>query len=154
MSVMQDLRYGTRLLRRSPGLSTISVLALAMGIGLTTTMFSIVYGGILRGLPFEDAERIMHLERNNVERDIQSMEVTQHDFADWRAQQRSFSGLAAFYTGTVNVSGTERAERYDGAFISANAFEILRVRPHIGRAFRQGEDLPGAEPVALIGYQL
>ena len=154
MSVMQDLRYGARLLRRSPGLSTISILALAMGIGLTTTMFSIVYGGILRGLPFEESERIMHLERNNVERDIESMEVTQHDFADWRAQQRSFSGLAAFYTGTVNVSGTERAERYDGAFISANAFDILRVRPHIGRAFRQGEDLPGAEPVALIGYQL
>src|SRR5688500_629323 len=154
MSVMQDLRYGTRLLRKSPGLSAISVLALAIGIGLTTTMFSIVYGGILRGLPFEDAERIMHLERSNVERDIESMEVTQHDFADWRSQQRSFSGLAGFYTGTVNVSGTERAERYDGAFISANAFDILRVKPHLGRSFRQGEDLPGAEPVALIGYQL
>ena len=154
MSVLQDLRYGTRLLRKSPGLSTISILALAIGIGLTTTMFSIVYGGVLRGLPFEEAERIMHLERSNVERDIQSMEVTQHDFADWRAQQRSFSGLGAFYTGTVNVSGTERAERYDGAFISANAFEILRVRPHLGRTFRQGEDMPGAEPVALIGYQL
>ena len=84
-------------------------------------MFSIVYGGILRGLPFEEAERIMHLERSNVEREITSMEVTQHDFADWRSQQRSFSGLAGFYTGTVNVSGTERAERYDGAFISANA---------------------------------
>ena len=154
MSVLQDLRYGTRLLRKSPGLSTISVLALALGIGLTTTMFSIVYGGILRGLPFEEAERIMHLERSNVARDIESMEVTQHDFADWRAQQRSFSGLAGFYTGTVNVSGTERAERYDGAFISANAFDILRVRPHLGRAFRKGEDLPGAEPVALLGYQL
>lgn len=154
MSVLQDLRYGTRLLRKSPGLSAISVLALAIGIGLTTTMFSIVYGAILRGLPFEEPEHIMHLERANPERDIESMEVTQHDFAEWRAQQRSFEGLAAFYTGTVNVSGTERAERYDGAFISANAFDILRVRPHIGRAFREGEDAPGAEPVAIIGYQL
>ena len=154
MSVLQDLRYGTRLLRKSPGLSAISILALAVGIGLTTTMFSIVYGAILRGLPFEEPERIMHLERANPERDIQSMEVTQHDFAAWREQQRSFQGLAAFYTGTVNVSGTERAERYDGAFISPNAFDILRVTPHLGREFRDGEDAPGAEPVAIIGYQL
>ena len=154
MSVLQDLRYGTRLLRKSPGLSAISVLALTIGIGLTTTMFSIVYGAVLRGLPFEEADRIMQLQRSNPERDIQNMDVTMHDFVDWRAQQRSFEALAAFTTGTVNVSGTERAERYDGGFVTANAFDVLRVRPHLGRSFREGDDAPGAEPVAVIGYQL
>ena len=153
-TLLQDLRFGARLLLKTPALTAISVLALTLGIGLTATMFSIVYGAILRGLPFEQPERLLHLERNNLSRDIQSMEVPIHDLTDWRAHQRSFEDLAAFYTGTVNLSGTERAERYDGAFITANAFELLRVRPVLGRTFRRGEDVPGAEPVIVIGHTL
>ncbi|NIR46269.1 MAG: permease, partial [Gemmatimonadetes bacterium] len=114
-----------------------SVLALALGIGLTTTMFSIVYGALHRGLPFEEAHRVMHLERNNLAEDIQSMEVTLHDYLDWREQQTSFEDIAAFYTGTVNMSGVEgRPERFDGGFMTANAFDVLGVRPVVGRTFR------------------
>ena len=151
---MNDLRFGVRLLLKSPAVTAVSVLALTLGIGLTATMFSIVYGALLRGLPFEQPERLLHLEGNNLARDIQSMEVSIHDYTDWRAQQRSFEDIAAFYTGTVNLSGTERAERYDGAFITANAFDLLRVRPILGRTFREGEDAPGAEPVIVIGHTL
>jgi hypothetical protein len=77
-----------------------------------------------------------------------------HDFVDYRAQQHSFEGMAGFYSGTVNVSGTEKAERFDGAWVSANFFRLLRVRPMLGRDFRDGEDAPGAERVAIIGYQM
>jgi len=152
-SILKDIRYGGRMLLKHPGLTAIAVLALTLGIGLTTTMFSIVYGALYRGLPFEDAHSLMHLERSNLSRDIESMEVTIHDFVDWREQQTSFEGLAAYYEGTVNVSGTEaRPDRYDGAFISANAFGLLRARPALGRTFRPGEDAPGAEPTIILGH--
>jgi predicted permease len=153
-SLIHNLRVGARLMLKNPGVTVIAVLALSLGIGLTTTTFSIVYGALYRGLPFEDAHRIMHLERNNLSQDVESMEVTLHDFLDWREQQTSFERLAGFYEGTVNVSGTEKPERYDGAFISANAFDILRVRAIRGRAFRDGEDDPAAPPVILLGYRV
>ena len=149
-----DLRYAARLLRRNPALTLIAGIALTLGIGLTTTIFSLVYGVILRGLPFEEPQEIMHLSRSNLKRDVKRMEVTIHDFHDWRAQQRAFGDLAAFYTTTVNVSGTEKPERFSGGYMSANAFRVLRVRPVLGRTFRDGEDRPGAEPVIVLGYSV
>ena len=128
--ILQDIKYGLRMLIKQPALAAISILALALGIGLTTTMFSIVYGALYRGLPFEDSHALMHLERNNLAEDIESMEVTIHDFVEWREQQTSFEKIAAYYQGTVNVTGSEgRPERYDGAFISANGFQVLRQQP-------------------------
>jgi putative ABC transport system permease protein len=153
-TLLQDLRYGFRLLLKNRGIAAISVLTLALGIGLTTTMFSIVYGALLRGLPFEESEQLMSVTRNNVEREIQQMGVTIHDLEAYREQQQVFEGLGAYYTGTMNVSGSERAERYDGGFVSANLFEVLRVRPALGRGFLPGEDLPGAAPVVVIGHEL
>ncbi len=152
--LLKELRYAVRMLRKNPGTSLIAVLALGLGIGLTTIMFSIVYGGVWKGLPFEGAEKLIHLERNNLAEDIESMEVPIHDFLDWREAQTSFEGLAGFYSGTVNLAGTERPERYDGAFISANAFELIRVQPLLGRNFQEGEDTPAADPVMLLGYHV
>ena len=149
-----DLRFAARQLRRNPGLTVVAGIALTLGIGLTTTIFSLVYGVVLRGLPVEEPHRVMYLSRTDVARDIRQMEVTIHDFHDWRAQQRAFEGIAAFHTGTVNISGTERPERYAGAFMSANTFSLLRVRPLLGRAFLEGEDRPGATPVLLLGYNV
>jgi putative ABC transport system permease protein len=152
-SILKDIRYGVRMLIKNPGLAVISVIALTLGIGLTTTMFSIVYGALYRGLPFEEPKRLLHLERSNLAEDIESMEVTIHDFMDWREQQTSFTGIAGFYQGTVNIAGSEgRPDRYDGAFISANGFNILKVQPILGRTFREGEDTPDAEPVIILGY--
>ena len=152
-SILKNIRYGVRMIFRNPGLAVISIVALTLGIGLTTTMFSIVYGALYRGLPFEESHRLMHLERNNLARDIESMEVTIHDFVDWREQQSSFEGIAAFYQGTVNVAGSEgRPDRYDGAFISANAFQLIGAQPLLGRTIRAGEDRAEAEPVIILGY--
>jgi len=151
---LKDLRHGVRLLLKSPWTSGVSILALTLGIGLTATMFSIVYGGLFRGLPFPESERIMHLEENNLPAGIESMEVPIHDVFDWRVQQRSFEELGAFYTGTVNVSGTERAERYNGGFMTANAFRILRVAPVLGRSFQEGEDSRSAPPVVIISHEM
>ncbi len=152
--LLKEFRYAVRRLRKNPGTSLIAVLALGLGIGLTTIMFSIVYGAVWKGLPFEGAEKLVHLERNNLAEDIESMEVPIHDFLDWREAQTSFEGLAGFYSGTVNLAGTERPERYDGAFISANAFELIRVQPALGRNFQEGEDTPAADPVMLLGHHV
>jgi putative ABC transport system permease protein len=152
--VRQNLRYAARTLRRDPALTLIAGLALTLGIGLTTTIFSLVYGILLRGLPFDEPQQIMHLDRTNLARGIKQTEVTIHDFQDWRAQQRAFGDLAAFYYGTVNLSGNDKPERYPGAFMTANTFDVLRVKPLLGRAFREGDERQGAEPVVVLGYSV
>ena len=106
--LLRDLRISTRSLARQPAMALLAVLAFSLGIGLVTTMFSIVDGG-LRDLPFERADRLMHLERNNLARDIESMELTYHDLLDWREAQSSFEGIAAYYQGTINLSGDGEA---------------------------------------------
>ncbi|HUF25514.1 MAG TPA: ABC transporter permease [Gemmatimonadaceae bacterium] len=152
--LLQDLRHSARSLAKSPGLALVAVLALSLGIGLTTMMFSIVHGALLRGLPFPDGNRIMVLDRTNPSRNIEGMSVTIHELHDWREQQRSFGALAGFYTGTVNVSGLDRPERFDGAFVTANTFDVLGATALLGRTFREGEDSPGVEPVIVLGYAL
>ena len=153
-AILRDLRYGARSLRQSPALAIVAVLALTLGIGLTTMMFSIVYGAMMKGLPFEEGDRIVLLQTTNRLTHDENGGLSIHDYVDFAAQQRSFTGLAAYSTGTVNVSGTERAERFDGGFVTANLFRTLRVRPVLGRDFRDGEDQPGAEHVAIIGYRM
>ena len=152
---MNDLKVGLRVLRKSPGPSLFAVIALTLGIGLTVMMFSIIYGALLRGLPFAEPDQLVHLERAQPSRGIESMEVPIHDFTDWRAQQRqSFVDLGAWYTGTVNVADRGTPERYDGAFITPSAFPLLGVRPVHGRLFRE-EEASSAEPmVVLIGYRM
>jgi putative ABC transport system permease protein len=152
--VFRDVRYGIRSLIKSPGLTFVATLALTLGIGLTATMFSIVYGALMKGLPFPDGERIVEVTRSLPSRNRQRMSVPMSDFEDYRRQQKSLDYLAAYYAGTVNVSGTGDPERYDGAFVSANALDISRVRPLHGRTFKPGDDAPNGPRVALIGYGL
>jgi predicted permease len=154
-NILKDIRYGARMLVKNPGIAVISVLAFTLGIGLTTTMFSIVYGAIYRGLPFDEPKELMHVERNNLAEDIEGMAVTIHDFIDWREQQTTFEGISAFYMRSSYLADAEdRPERYTGTFITANFLNMLGVQPLIGRGFLDGEDSPQAEPVLLIGYNV
>jgi predicted permease len=148
----RDVRYGSRALRKHFGLSIVAIFALTLGIGLTTTMFSIVYGALMRGLPYKDAERIVLVYEQNLARRWMRMDAPIHDFADMRAQQRSFAQLGAFYGGTVNVSGTEKAERYQGTWVTAEVFEIAGIPALIGRTIRHGEDMPGGDHVAVLSF--
>jgi hypothetical protein len=149
---IQDVRFGARMLIKHRGSSIISVIALALGLGLTAMMFSIVYGAILRGLPFENQEQLVDIERTNVREADSEMGVSLHDLEDWREQQSTFVGLAAFTTGTINISGIDRPERFDGGFISWNTFDLLGVRPILGRGFIAADDHPEAERVMLLSY--
>ncbi|CAN5800576.1 ABC transporter permease [soil metagenome] len=150
--LIKDVRFGARMLLKNPGSSIISVVALALGIGLTAMMFSIIHGAILRGLPFEGADRLVHISRINPVEGFNRMGFTIHDFEDYRGQQKSFTDMAGYFTGTVNVSGIERPERYDGAFIAPEAFALLRVSAVLGRTLTPDDSRPGAEPVMLLSH--
>ncbi|HJQ20776.1 MAG TPA: ABC transporter permease [Gemmatimonadaceae bacterium] len=153
-AILRDLHFGSRTLRKHPGLSLVAVLALTLGIGLTTTMFSIVYGALMKGLPFRDADRIVLLFEQNLSRRWMQMAPIYPDYRQFRSQMTSFSELGAYYSGTVMVSGTERAERYSGSWVTANMFDIAGVRPLLGRALRPGEDAVGGERVAVISFAM
>ena len=138
---------------RAPGVSVIAVVALALGIGLTTVMFSIVYGAMYRGLPFEGGERIMSVNRSNPEEGEFRIGVPIHDFRDWQERQRAFEALAAHTTGTVNVRAAEQPERYSGAFVTANTFDLLGVAPLIGTGFGAEDERPGRTLPLVLGYR-
>jgi predicted permease len=140
---------------KNPGIATLAIIALSFGIGLTTVTFSITYGVVIRGLPFEDSEELLHIERTNPAAGIESYSVSIHDFNDWRERQRSFEDISAFRNGTINIAGPEaRPERVLGSFITPAAFQILGVTARMGRVFNEEDDLPGAAPTVLIGYSL
>jgi predicted permease len=151
---MTDLRLAARMMVRQPGTSALAVIALGLGIGLTTTMFSIVNGAALRGLPFPESDRIFHVAPFNVaERD--DIDSPAHGVAQFAARQRSFEQLAAFRFGTANVVGPDGIpERYRGAWITPNTFRVLRVAPLIGRDLRDEESRPGAAPVVILGHKV
>jgi predicted permease len=154
-SSLSTTRLAARSLSRSPGLSAIAVLAFALGIGLTTATFSILDGVVLKGLPIDHAEELIHIEESNLPAGIRSVAVSIHDFTDFRSSQRSFTDLAAFYEGTVNLAAPgARAERYSGAFTTASLFDLARARPLMGRPLESADERPGAPSVVVIGYTI
>ena len=153
--LLADLRFGTRMLLKRPGTTTLAVAALALGIGLTTTMFSIVNGAILRGLPFDESERILHIERRNPTQGNSTFEVSGHDFLDYRSRQQSFSDFVAFARNPAVVSGEGlNADRYRGVRMSAGTLRLLRVAPIKGRDFNEADEKQGAPAVMIISHRL
>jgi predicted permease len=126
-------------------------MALGLGIALPTVLFCFVYGA-LRPLPVPEGRRIVHLEYANPAQGLEELDVSLHDYLDWRATQSVLLDMAAFHRGTVNLSGGDRPERYFGAFITANALDVLGVPPALGRGFLPGEDDPSGERVALVSH--
>src|SRR5215467_9414263 len=153
-ALLRDVRYGIRSLLKNPGVALVATLALTLGIGLTTTMFSIVYGALMKGLPYPDGDRIVVVNRANPTRGIQRQSLPIQDYADYKAQQHVLTDLGAFTSGTIYVSGEEKAERFDGSFVTANIFDVVGVHPMLGRGFRAGEDTPGGEKVAVLSYSM
>ena len=151
----QDLRYAGRMVRKNPGASALAVVALALGIGLTTTMFSIVQGAILRGLPFEESEKIQFLSIVTPRTQGRGDSVTYHDFADWRSQQTSFEALEGYTNLGMTVTGSSGyPERLRGLRVTPGLFRALRVTPILGRDFTEADAQPGAPAVMIIGHRI
>jgi predicted permease len=155
-SFVSDLRFGLRMLWKTPGLSLVAVLTIALGVGLTTHTFSVVYGSVLRGLDFDEGTPLISLSEQNLEQNDRGNGIPILDLLDWRSQQTSFRGLAAFAQGvTVNLADEgSPPERYVGARVSANLFEQVDGVPILGRVFNPEEDTGAAERVVILGYDV
>ena len=150
----QDLRYGGRQLAKSPGFTLIAVLTLALGIGATTAIFSVVYGAVIRPLPWTEPERLVRVFFVSPEGEKMGA-FSAPNFVDLRAQSKTLSGVAAVTGTTLNLSGDgSEPERLPGARVSANYFEVMGMRPLAGRTFAPGEDQLKAQRVAVISEEL
>ncbi|HEX9582078.1 MAG TPA: ADOP family duplicated permease [Gemmatimonadales bacterium] len=150
-ALRDDLRDGLRLLARSPGLGIFASLAIGLGIGAPTTMFSIVRG-FLRDLPFPEGERLAYVLQSDAVQSQRDVGLTAREVIEWRGSQRTLEGLAAFAVETFSVSGGGTwSERRSGARLTANALSVLRVPPMLGGTFTDQHEAPFAEPVVLIG---
>jgi predicted permease len=153
--LVTDIRSGIRMLLRYPTLSLVAVLTLGLGIGLSTTVFCVVNGGLFKGLPFPDADRVVAVVATNPAQNQPRQAVSVHDLAIFQARQTSFEKFGAFGLAPVNLAAADgRPERVSGGRLTAGAFEALGVQPILGRGFREGDDRPGAEPIVLLGYDL
>src|SRR5437016_1418113 len=151
-TLWQDVRYGARMLLKNPGITFVVILALALGIGANTAIFSVVNAVLLRPLPYEESDRLVALnERSPV---LDGMSISYPNFTDWRSQQSVFEKIGVYNRNSYNLTGYGEAERILTAQVSADLFSVLRVNAAIGRLFTNEEDKPGASPVAVLGYNL
>jgi predicted permease len=153
-NLLKDIRFAIRGLVRKPGLAITAVMALALGIGLTTAMFSIVNGIILKGLPVEQPQEIMAINRINPAEGQNRLAGRYHDYLDLAERQTTFEGIGAMWFSPANVSPPDgNPEFVTAASISANTFGLLGVQPVLGRDFGGGDEVLGAPPVVLVGHQ-
>jgi putative ABC transport system permease protein len=153
---LQDLRYGLRMLRKSPGFAIVAALTLALGIGANTAMFSVVDGVLLRPLPYPDPDRLVMIWENV------NLPAYKNDrntpapgnFNDWRRQSTVFSGMAAIGFRAWNLTGSGDPMRIEGEAVSASFFSVLGVEPVLGRTFTDEENQAGAARVAILGHGL
>ncbi|MEN3333015.1 MAG: hypothetical protein V7641_2380 [Blastocatellia bacterium] len=151
-----DLRYGSRMLRRTPGFTLVAVITLALGIGANTAIFSIINGVLLRPLAFHDADRLFMLWTDNPTWQLGFHELppANSDLPEWRASATSFEQIAAFQSHLADLSDDGDPERVGGVDISANLLPLLGVQPLLGREFSAEEEQPGKDRVAIISYAL
>ena len=151
-SLSMDLRYGWRTLLKSPGFAAAALFTLALGIGANTAIFSVVYGILLRPLPFRDVSHLVLL--NETTPQVGDVSVSYPNFQDWRRQSRTFTEMAAVGGVKFNMAGSSQPENIGGLAVSPNFLPMMGVRPVMGRGFTADEEKAGAAPVVLLSYAL
>src|SRR5262245_53086129 len=152
-TLLQDLRYGLRTLFKNPGFAVVAVLALALGIGANTAIFSVVNAVLLRPLPFPDPDRLAIVVSVNPAKGFPRFPASPPDFLDWRAEG-IFQEMAAVDGSPYNLSEGDEPERLTGSRITASFFTVIGIRPILGRDLVAEDDRDGADPVVLIGHGL
>ena len=149
-TVAQDARFALRTMRRTPGLTAVAILTLALGIGANTAVFSMVNGVLLRPLPYRDPARLMDVYSASPSRGFPISPTSPPDFREMRAHNRTFASLSAYFGSTVNLSGDFQAERLSGMVVSTEFFATLGVQPLMGRTFRADDGVWGSHHVAIL----
>src|SRR6266480_6063424 len=151
--LLQDLRYGLRTLLKNPGFTLIAVVALALGIGANSAIFSVVNAVLLRPLPFKTPEQLVMVWENAAHLGFPKNTPSPPNFIDWQRQNTVFTGMAAMSERSFNLTGVGEPERLDGRRVSANLFDLLGVPALLGRSFVPDDDRPGTH-VVLLSYSL
>ncbi|MGA8222533.1 MAG: ABC transporter permease [Candidatus Acidiferrales bacterium] len=150
--LIQDVRYGIRLLAKSPGFTVVAVLTLALGIGANTAIFSVVYSALLRPLPYRQPEKLVTLSELRRQGTDNSTPASYPDFLDWKRTAKSFQSLAGYSGETFTLGGRIDPENVFATRVSPNFFAALGVKPLLGRDFADGEDQPDGPHVAILTY--
>ncbi len=148
----QDFAYGLRGLGRNPGYAAVVVLTLALGIGANTAIFSVVHGVLMRPLPYREPDRLVILHQAAPKIGEESFGFSVLDFTDFRERTRTLSALSEYHSMWFILLGRPEPERVQTGVVSDNFFDLLGVKPLLGRAFLPGEDKQGAPPVLLLSY--
>lgn len=151
-TLWQDIRYALRLMARSPGFVAAAVLTLALGIGANTAIFSVVYGVLLRPLPYRQPDRLVKVTMVNRKQAEQPMPLSDADFFDWKEQNQAFENLAAYTGGRINVTGIGEPEQLRGVLATPAFFATLGVSAELGRTFLPAEDGTNATAEAVLGH--
>jgi putative ABC transport system permease protein len=151
-NLLQDARYGLRLLWTRPGFTVVAVLTLALGIGANAAIFTVAYTLLIKPMPYVDAEQIVLLNENNLPRGWTSFAVSPPNFLDWREQNKSFARIAAWGSRSYNYTGGESPERLRGLVGTQGFLETLGGTPTLGRGFLPAEFEPGHESVVILNY--
>ena len=151
-TLWQDIRYGARMLLKNPGISIIVIIALALGIGANSAIFSVVNAVLLRPLPYEESDRLVFLNEQSPVLD--EMSISYPNFTDWRSMTQTFEKIGVCNRGSYNLTGYGEAERITTGQCSADLFAVLRVNALHGRVFTNDEDKPGGTAVVVLSYPL
>jgi predicted permease len=150
------MRFTIRQLRKSPGFAVTTILTLALGIGATTAIFSLLNAVLLRPLPFPDPQRLLWVQQADIEAGVPANAtepLSYPDFFDWRARSRSVAGMACYHGGGGTLTGNGAPQMLEGQVVSAEFFRVLGVRPLLGRDFLPADEQPGAR-VVMLSYTL
>ena len=153
-TLLQDLRYGLRMLRGSPGFTAVAVITLALGIGANTAIFSVVRAVLLPPLPFANPGRLVEIQLRDRKTGQPANWVAYRDVADWRAQNRSFESIGAHRFALLKLAAVGPPDALYGARVSAEVLPLLGVPPLRGRYFLPAEDQPGHDQVIILSYDL
>ncbi|HEY3236829.1 MAG TPA: ABC transporter permease, partial [Polyangiaceae bacterium] len=153
---MNDFRYAFRRLLRNPGFTAVVVLTLALGIGATTAIFSLINVALIRALPFPDSDKLVAIWADNPGRRLgfPVAPPSNADVAEWRRRTESFARITAFSPRSADLADGSDSERVGAAGVTAGFFETLGVAPVLGRTLSPDEEAPGGPPVALISHRL
>ena len=149
----QDLRFGLRVLRHNPGFALLATLTLALGIGANTAIFSVIYGVLVRPLPYHEGERLVVLKQRTPLAGVEELPFSVKEIEDYRGRNRTLEGVVEYHTMTFLLLGRAEPERVRVGVVSANFFDLLGVPAELGRTFRAGEDGHGAEPVLILSHR-
>src|SRR5205085_1827757 len=153
-TLLQDLRYGLRMLGKRPGFTVVAVLTLALGIGANTAIFSMVDALLINPLPLPQVGRLVAIWEKVPSQGVERNETAVANYLDWKAQSQSFENIALYSWWNANLSGIDPPERVQGYVVTTNLLDTLKVRPMLGRDFLPEEAEPGKDHVIILSYGL